>query len=67
MLVTPSDMVTLVKPEQPENVPPPILVTPSGIVMLVKPVQSEKEEAAIVFVPFLTSYAPEIESLALIK
>ena len=41
MLVTPSGIVTLVRPLQPENVPAPILVTLSDIVTLVSPLQPE--------------------------
>ena len=41
MLVTPSGIVMLLRPLQPENALPPMLVTPSGIVMLVSPLQPE--------------------------
>jgi hypothetical protein len=41
MLVTPSGIVTLVKPLQFWNALCPMLVTPSGIVTLVKPLQPE--------------------------
>ena len=41
MLVTLSEIVTLVKPVHSENAELPMLVTLSGIVMLVKPVQPE--------------------------
>ena len=39
IFVTPSSIVTLVKPLQPENAQAPMLVTESGIVTLVKPLQ----------------------------
>jgi hypothetical protein len=41
MLVTPSGIVTLASPVQPENAWSPMLVTLSGIVMLVRPLQPE--------------------------
>ena len=47
ILVTPSGIVTEVKPVQPEKAELPILVTPSGIVTEVKPVQPEKAELPI--------------------
>ena len=39
MLVTLSGIVTDVNPEQPENVPDPILVIPLGIMIEVRPEQ----------------------------
>ena len=45
MLVMLSGIVTLVKPEQPENAESPMLVTLSGIVTLVNPEQPQKVEA----------------------
>ncbi len=42
MLVTPSPMVTYVKPVQYSKAYSPMLVTLSGIVIEVKPVQPEK-------------------------
>ena len=39
MLVTEFGMVTLVRPEQPENAESPMLVTEFGIVTLVRPEQ----------------------------
>ena len=42
MLVTPSEMVTEDKPEQPLNAPFPMLVTLEGMVTEVKPEHSEK-------------------------
>ncbi len=41
MLVTPSEIVMLVKLLQPENAKSPMRVTPSGIVMLVRLLQPE--------------------------
>ncbi len=42
MLVTPSRIVTLVRPLQPEKAELPMLVTLSGIVTLVRLLQSSK-------------------------
>jgi hypothetical protein len=41
MLVTELGMVTLVRPEQPENASLPMLVTEFGMVTLVRPEQPE--------------------------
>ena len=41
MLVTPSGIVTLVRPLQPENALSPILFMESGIVTFLRPLQPE--------------------------
>ena len=55
MLVTPSGIVMLVKPLQPENACDSTLVTLSGIVTLVKPLQPENTEHPMLVVPSSTT------------
>lgn len=59
MFVTPSGIVMLVKPEQPENALSPILVTLLGIVMFVKPEQSENAPFPMFVSPVITTVFKE--------
>ncbi|MCM8873070.1 MAG: hypothetical protein NDJ65_07330 [Paludibacteraceae bacterium] len=53
MLVTPSGIVTLVKPLQWKNAELPMLVTPFGMVMLVSPSQLENAKLPILSISLL--------------
>ena len=52
MLVTEFGIVTLIRPEQPENAPSPMLVTEFGIVTLIRPEQPENAPSPMLVTEF---------------